>query len=408
MILTDSIKSAYNGLSTSKGRSLLTILGIVIGIMSIMIVMSLGAGAQRLILDQVDSLGSKIIFVSDSRQAGGPPQPTDALDDRDLAELRKKTNVPNARLVLASAFNSQRITFGSEAFDGAVQGITPEWERAFSLTPAQGDFISFDDVRGATKVAVIGHTVRKELFPGEDPIGQIIKVKNNSFRVIGVLPEKGQLALFGYDQSVFLPISTFQNTILNAKNYGNFLIEVDDEVNINATVEDIKRTLRFTHNIQVGEDDDFDVQPQADLADRLGAITTGFSLFLIAVAAISLVVGGVGIMNIMLVSVSERTREIGLRKAVGATNKDILMQFLIEAIMLTGVGGIIGIMLGGGVSYLAAYSIRNFAKLDWSFEFPIQGMVIGLVVAVSIGLVFGIYPARKAAQKSPTEALRYE
>ncbi len=237
MILTDSIKSAYNGLSTSKGRSLLTILGIVIGIMSIMIVMSLGAGAQRLILDQVDSLGSKIIFVSDSRQAGGPPQPTDALDDRDLAELRKKTNVPNARLVLASAFNSQRITFGSEAFDGAVQGITPEWERAFSLTPAQGDFISFDDVRGATKVAVIGHTVRKELFPGEDPIGQIIKVKNNSFRVIGVLPEKGQLALFGYDQSVFLPISTFQNTILNAKNYGNFLIEVDDEVNINATVE---------------------------------------------------------------------------------------------------------------------------------------------------------------------------
>lgn len=408
MTLTDSIKSAYKGLSTSKGRSLLTILGIVIGIMSIMIVMSLGAGAQRLILDQVDSLGSKIIFVSDSRQAGGPPQPTDALDDRDLTELRKKTNVPNANLVLASAFNSQRITFGSEVFDGAVQGITPEWERTFSLTPAQGDFISDDDVRGATKVAVIGHTVRKELFPGEDPVGQVIKVKNNSFRVIGVLPEKGMLALFGYDQSIFLPISTFQNTILNAKNYGNFLIEVDDEANISATVEDIKRTLRFTHNIQPGEDDDFEVQPQADLADRLGTITTGFSLFLIAVAAISLVVGGVGIMNIMLVSVSERTREIGLRKAVGATNKNILMQFLIEAIMLTGVGGIIGIILGGGFSYLAAQAIKQFSGLEWSFEFPIQGMIIGLLVAFSIGLVFGIYPARKAARKSPTEALRYE
>lgn len=408
MTLSDSIKSAYNGLSTSKGRSLLTILGIVIGIMSIMIVMSLGAGAQRLILDQVDSLGSKIIFVSDSRQAGGPPQPTDSLDDRDLAELRKKTNVPNANLVLASVFNSQRITFGSEAFDGAVQGITPEWERAFSLTPAQGDFISDDDVRSSAKVAVIGHIVRKELFPGEDPIGQIIKVKNNSFRVIGVLPEKGLLALFSYDESVFLPISTFQNTLLKAKNYGNFLIEVDDEANINATVEDIKRTLRFTHNIQIGEDDDFEVTPQADLADRLGTITTGFSLFLIAVAAISLVVGGVGIMNIMLVSVSERTREIGLRKAVGATNKDILMQFLIEAIMLTGVGGIIGIILGGGFSYLAAQAIKQFSGLEWSFEFPLQGMVIGLLVAVSIGLVFGIYPARKAAQKSPTEALRYE
>lgn len=408
MTLTDSIKSAYNGLSTSKGRSLLTILGIVIGIMSIMIVMSLGAGAQRLILDQVDSLGSKIIFISDSRQKNGPPQASESLSDRDLTELRKKTNIPNATLVLPSAFTGERMTYGSEVFDGTVQGITSEWEKTFSLTPTLGDFISPDDERSSAKVVVLGHTVRKELFPGEDPIGQYVKIKNVSFRVIGVLPEKGMLALFGYDQSVFLPISTFQNTILNAKNYGNFLVEVDDEKNIAVAVEDIKRTLRFTNNIQVGEDDDFEVTPQADLADRLGAITTGFSLFLISVAAISLVVGGVGIMNIMLVSVSERTREIGLRKAVGATNKNILTQFLIEAIMLTGVGGIIGIILGGGVSYLAAYGIRTFAKLDWSFEFPIQGMVIGLIVAVSIGLVFGIYPARKAAQKSPTEALRYE
>lgn len=408
MTLSDSIHSAYKGLSTSKGRSLLTILGIVIGIMSIMIVMSLGAGAQKLILDQVDSLGSKIVFVSDSRQKNGPPQATEALDDRDLTELRKKTNIPNATLVLPSAFTGERMTYGSEIFDGTVQGITSEWERTFSLTPALGDFITDDDVRSSAKVAILGHTVRKELFPGEDPIGQYVKIKNTSYRVIGVLPEKGMLSLFGYDQSLFVPITTFQNTILNAKHYGNFLIEVDDEENINTAVEDIKRTLRFTHNIQIGEDDDFEVTPQADLADRLGAITTGFSLFLISVAAISLVVGGVGIMNIMLVSVSERTREIGLRKAVGATNKNILMQFLIEAIMLTGVGGVIGIILGGLFSYGAAQAIKSFSGLEWSFEFPLQGMFIGLLVAVSIGLVFGIYPARKAAQKSPTEALRYE
>lgn len=408
MTLIDSIQSAYKGLSTSKGRSLLTILGIVIGIMSIMIVMSLGAGAQRLILDQVDSLGSKIVFVSDSRQKNGPPQATEALDDRDLVELRKKTNIPNATLVLPSAFTGERMTYGSEIFDGTVQGITSEWEKTFSLTPSQGDFISPDDVQSSAKVAILGYTVRKELFPGEDPIGQYVKIKNTSYRVIGVLPEKGILSLFGYDQSLFVPITTFQNTILNAKYYGNFLIEVDDEENINTAVEDIKRTLRFTHNIQIGEDDDFEVTPQADLADRLGAITTGFSLFLISVAAISLVVGGVGIMNIMLVSVSERTREIGLRKALGATNKNILTQFLIEAIMLTGVGGIIGIILGGLFSYGAAQAIRSFSGLEWSFEFPIQGMLIGLLVAVSIGLVFGLYPARKAAQKSPTEALRYE
>lgn len=408
MILKDTIQSSYKALLTSKGRSLLTILGIVIGIMSIMIVMSLGAGAQRLILDQVDSLGSKIIFVSGVNQSDGPPSPSGVLTDRDFIELKKKTNLPNARLVIATALKFERISYGSESFDGAIQGITPEWERAFSLTPAQGDFISDDDVRGSTKVAIIGHNVRKELFPGEDPIGQIIKIKNSSFRVIGYLPEKGALALFGYDDSAFVPVSTFQNTILNSKSYGNFIVEVDDEKNINSTVEDIKRTLRFTNNIQFGEDDDFNVQSQADIADKLGTITTGFSLFLISVAAISLLVGGVGIMNIMLVSVSERTREIGLRKAVGATNKNILTQFLIESIMLTGIGGIIGIALGGGISYAAAYAIQRFAKLAWSFEFPILGMVIGLLTAVSIGLVFGIYPARKAAQKSPTEALRYE
>ena len=404
----DTLHSAYKGLSTSKGRSLLTILGIVIGIMSIMIVMSLGAGAKQLILGQVESLGARIIFISGGRQDGGPPQLTESLKERDITELKKKTNVPNATAVFGTVFTGMRLQSGSETYDGFVQGVTADWERVFSITPESGDFISEDDVRANADVAVIGYTVRTKLFPGEDPIGKQIKIQNKNFRIIGYLEEKGRLSIFGFDESVLVPLSTMQGTILNKKSFNNIIVEVDNEKNIASTVSDIQETLRFTHSIQNEEADDFNVRPQQDLADRLGAITGAFQAFLIAVAAISLVVGGVGIMNIMLVSVSERTREIGLRKAVGATNKDILMQFLYEAIMLTGIGGIIGIIFGGGIAYTLALLIRRFAGLDWSFEFPVIGMVIGLIVAVSIGLVFGIYPARKAAQKSPTEALRYE
>lgn len=392
----------------SKGRSLLTILGIVIGITAIMIVMSLGAGAQKLILGQVESLGSRIIFVGAGRQDGGPPQLTESLKERDVTELRKKTNVPNAVTVFGATFTGIRLQNGSEVYDGYVQGVTDDWERVFSVTPAVGEFISEEDERSNADVAVIGHTVRLKLFPGEDPIGAQIKIQNRNFRIIGYLPEKGRLSLFGFDESVLIPLSTMQSSVLGKRSFNNIIVEIDNEENISTAVRDIEETLRFTHSIQEEEKDDFTVRPQQDLAERLGSITGAFQAFLIAVAAISLIVGGVGIMNIMLVSVSERTREIGLRKAVGARNKDILRQFLIEAIMLTGVGGILGIILGGLFSYGAAQAIRSFSGLDWSFEFPIQGMVIGLLVAVSIGLVFGIYPARKAAQKSPTEALRYE
>lgn len=408
MTTLDTIQAAYKGLTTSKGRSLLTILGIVIGIMAIMIVMSLGAGARELILGQVDALGARIIFVSAGRQDGGPPQLTESLKERDITELKKRTNVPNATAVFGTVFTGTRLQHESETYDGFVQGVTAEWERVFDITPAAGEFITEDDVRSNADVAVIGHTVRTKLFGTVDPIGKQIKVENKNLRIVGYLPEKGRLSIFGFDESILVPLSTVQTSIIGKKSFNNLIIEVDTEKNITSTVKDIEQTLRFTHSIQEGEKDDFNVRPQQDLADRLGAITGAFSAFLIAVAAISLVVGGVGIMNIMLVSVSERTREIGLRKAIGARNRDVLKQFLFEATMLTGIGGIIGIALGGLFSYGAAQAIRAFAGLDWSFEFPIQGMIIGLIVSVSIGLVFGIYPARKAAQKSPTEALRYE
>lgn len=410
MNLKYSVQTAVTGLTTHKSRSALTITGIVIGITSIILVMSLGQGAQNLILSQVKGLGATTIITLPGRISFGPSTATqtmnDSLKERDLNLVKTKANVPNAKYVMPMVVGAGKAVYGSNVYQVAVFGSGELVPEIFNISPNRGFFFSEEDVRSQSAVVVIGYKVKQRLFDGDDAIDKKIRIKNTTFKVIGVLPEKGSSSSF--DDSVFMPYTTAQQYITGTKFYSRIVVEADSEENLRATVDDIKLTLRNSHNITDPDKDDFSVTTSADIASTLSTITSALTAFLAAVAAISLVVGGIGIMNIMLVSVTERTREIGLRKALGATNKDILTQFLLEAVMLTATGGLIGIILGGLLSYVISIFLTTYLKIDWVFVFPYFAALLGIVTASLVGLVFGIYPANQAAKKSPMEALRYE
>lgn len=412
MTLIHSLKTAGTGLKTNRTRSALTILGIVIGVTAIILVMSLGAGAKKLILGQVQGLGTKTLAVIPGRQPSGPSDAaqifSDSLKERDLAELKKKENVPNLSAVMPVVFGGETAVRENDTYRLTIFGGTEIMERIFNLELESGQFWSEDDVKSRSDAVVIGSKVKTELFGSGEAIGEKIRIRNKSFRVVGVLPKKGQVSFFNFDEMALVPYTTAREYVFGIKYFHRFIVEADSEKNLEAVAEDVKFTLRNSHSITDPEKDDFFVETQADLAKTVGTITTALTFFLTAMASISLFVGGIGIMNIMLVSVTERTREIGLRKAVGATNKDILSQFLIEATLLTLIGGALGIILGSLLSLAITLAIINFAHLAWSFVFPWTGALLGLSVSALIGLVFGIYPAREASLKSPMEALRYE
>jgi putative ABC transport system permease protein len=405
-----SLKTAITGLKTHKSRSALTIVGIVIGITSIILVMSLGQGAQNLILDQVKGLGATTVIVLPGKISFGPSTAAstmnDSLKEKDLNLIKTKANVPNAKYIMPMVVGSGKAVYGNNVYQVAVFGSGELVPEIFSISPDKGNFFSIDDVLSRSAVVVVGYKVKQRLFENEDAVGQKIRIKNTTFKVIGVLPEKGSSSSF--DDAVFMPYTTTQQYITGTKFYSRIVVEADSEDTLKSTVKDVTVTLRNSHNITDPSKDDFSVTTSADVAKTLGTVTTALTAFLAAVAAISLVVGGIGIMNIMLVSVTERTKEIGLRKALGATNVEILTQFLLEAVILTSVGGIIGIILGSSLSLIISTLITKIGGLDWQFVFPYSAAVLGLLVSSGVGLVFGIYPARQASKKSPMEALRYE
>lgn len=405
-------KIALGGLKTNRSRSLLTILGIVIGITAIMMVMSIGQGAQNLILAQMQGLGAKVIAILPGRQPKGFMDIlsifSDSLKLKDAEALKNKNNVPHLNRIMPIVFGNELASFGNQTYRATILGVSEYFNEIYNLTLEKGEPFTEDDVKAYANVAVIGHKVKEQLFGEDEAIGQKIKIKNQIFKIIGVIGQKGQGTFVNFDDLIIIPYTAAQQNLFGIKYYHRIAVEVDKEENVDITVEDIKQTLRASHNIVDPEKDDFYIQTQKEAIKQTQTVTNTLKYFLAAVAAISLIVGGVGIMNIMLVSVTERTKEIGLRKAVGATPKEILLQFLLEAIFLTMTGGIIGIIFGAVNSLISSIVLSKLLAVHWQFTFPLRAMFLGLITSGLIGLIFGLYPAQKAAKKSPIEALRYE
>ncbi len=417
MTFSRAAHTALTGLRTNKTRAFLTVLGIVIGITAIILVISLGQGAKKLILSQVQGLGSNTVVVIPGRQPKGPSDFAniflDSLKDRDLESLANKSNMPDAEDVMPIVFGPVRLAYENETYQATVLGggsteVNNVIGHIFDIYPEIGAHFSADDVRSRASVAVIGSKVREKLFGTANPLGEKIKINNRSFRVTGVLASRGQVSFFNFDEMVLTPYTTAQQYILGKKHFDRIILSARGADKVKAVVSDATALIRRNHSITDPDKDDFFVQTQADLAARLDTITSVLTAFLTAIASIALFVGGVGIMNIMLVSVTERTREIGLRKAIGATPRDILTQFLLEAVFLTGAGGVVGIALGTFLSFLIATVLSHTVALTWTFVFPYGGAALGILVSSAVGLVFGIYPAWHAAKMNPVDALRYE
>ena len=412
MKITYLFKTASRGLLANRSRSGLTVLGIVIGIASIILIMSLGEGAQNLILSQVQSVGSKTIAIIPGKLSGGisgmMASMSDSLKIKDYEDLKNRSNVPYAETLMPIVFGTASVSYENEGYRPTIFGASGFFAKIFNIYPAEGRIFTDEEVSSYADVAIIGSKVSDELFPGSDGLNEKIKIRNKNFRVIGVLGKNGSSSFVNFDEAIIIPFTTAQQYIFGIKYFNRIIVEANSEANINETAADITRTLRNNHNITDPEKDDFTVQTQAQAVNMVGAVTGVFTMFLALVAAISLIVGGVGIMNIMLVSVTERTREIGLRKSLGATDKDILTHFLLEATILTTLGGIFGIILGLSLSFLVSLILTVVLHLSWTFYFPTLAIVLGLGISAFVGLIFGIYPAKQAAKKSPIEAMRYE
>ncbi len=401
------LKDAYKNILKNKTRSLLTSLGIIIGVSSVIIMVAVGKGAQRRIEQQISSLGTNVIIIYPGVYQAGRVRfgagTFNRLTFEDVEKLRQEATYLQA--VSPIVLSGGQVIGGGNNWFTMVQGVYPEYLQIRNWPLAYGEFFTERDVMAGRKVAVLGKTVAEELFPDSNPVGQRIRIRNVPFLVIGVLSEKGQTAS-GADQDdvILAPATTVLNRLRGRRwRFINMILaSAISEDSIQNAVEEIRAILRESHKLYPGNEDDFTIRTQTEIIEAATETSKVLTLLLAAVAAVSLIVGGIGIMNIMLVSVTERTREIGIRMAVGARSRDILIQFLAEAVVLSLTGGLFGIIIAA----LAVAGINQFTQL-YAYMSP-EITLLAFSFAGAVGIFFGLYPARRAASLNPIEALRYE
>ncbi|MGD2144663.1 MAG: ABC transporter permease [Anaerolineae bacterium] len=412
----ESVRIAFRALTSNKLRSALTMLGIIIGVGAVITLMSAGEGVSVYIEEQFQGIGSNLLFVlpgSEDEAFSGPPGTTvggSELTNDDADALRDPVRAPDVAAVSATYTRPTVVATGKRDMIADVEGVAPDYARVRNWYPEIGDFVGQVDVDSQARVAVLGKTVAEELFPDDPlPLGQTVRINDVPFRVVGLMEEKGGSSFGDQDTVVFVPLTTAQARLFSARSLSGgyqvtaIFVQAISEERMDAAADQIAGILRERHDIAFTDEDDFSIISQSDVIDVFGDITNVLTIFLGAIAGISLLVGGIGIMNIMLVSVTERTREIGLRKAVGARRRDILWQFLLEAVTLSVAGGVIGIGLGSVGATVISRLVEGFDAIVTA-----QAILLATTFSAAVGLFFGIYPAQRAARLNPIEALRYE
>jgi putative ABC transport system permease protein len=390
MRFSENAWMALKNLRSNKVRSFLTMLGIIIGVGAVITMVSLGDGAKRQITDRITAMGSNLLIVTPDREA------PDSIENKLVPLLRDASDYIQA--VAPAVRSSKLAAAGGNTLDTSILGCTPEYANVRNYQVAYGDFISHSDDSGGRRVAVIGSYVASQLFPDINPIGETVRIGGVRFEVIGVLTEKGQSGFGNADNLIIIPLTTAQQRITGNRILNEINIQVQDAAYVNDTLEKVEQTLLDA----LRDENYFNVNNMADALSAAEDMTKIMTMLLTGIAAVSLLVGGIGIMNIMLVSVTERIREIGIRKAIGAQSEEILTLFLIEAITLSLLGGVVGILFGGGLAMIIGKLVH------WSVTLSAQAILIAFTFSVIVGLFFGVYPAYKASGLNPIEALRHE